>query len=208
MRYLVVIATVGGLLASIFNVVYLIAMLIAYEYWTDGAYHQPVLTALFVWGGATCAVLVLGLISGRLTRGRERWPRMVAVFVALATVGAGAGASLPFIHVNELTVAAEGFRQSRYVLTTAMSLRLYNAGPAPATLCHGRGSTCDAGGNSPSRLGFPGLTLRAGETMKIWFARAGDHPITLVDPPAGTGRVDTVVAVSAVPEDNNPPLYK
>jgi hypothetical protein len=214
--YLAVFILTGGVLASVFNVIYLGAMLLAYESWTDGAYHQPVLTTLFVWGGGTCAVLVLLVVVGLLAKRRALWRREVAGGTALAVVGALAGGSLLFIHVNELTVAHDGFRQPRYAVTTEVSLRLYNAATVPVTLCLGRGSTCGTAdgvdpagaGTAPSHLRAPGLTLGAGETVKVRFPRAGEHALTIVDPVAGMARVDTVVAVSSPPVDNSPPQYR
>lgn len=131
--YVIAGLAVCGTLAGLFDILAFGLKLITRYAWTAGSYHQPVLTALYLFGGATCALLVLLLGIAAVMRSDQR--KATAAFAVPLLAGAVTGLWLPFIHVGEIDVAASGFRQDRYVTTTGLALTFYDASSVPVSVC-------------------------------------------------------------------------
>src|SRR5262245_41981708 len=101
--FMVVVAIFCGAMATIFNIAYLILMLLSYTSWTDGEYHQPVLNVLFIWGALVC-IPGLALTTLAWVKGGFDSHRTALGFFAFCAAGSVAGVWLPFIHVSEADV--------------------------------------------------------------------------------------------------------
>jgi hypothetical protein len=203
MGFVAALVAVGGIFVGCFNLVYLVFMVIAYQDWTHGSYHQPALTVLQIYGGLTCAVLaVLGLVAIRRGAGRE-----TVAFVLLLAASAVASAWLPFLHIYEVDVNAAGFRQSHYQTSGSTSMRLYNVSDVAVRICLGTHSVCSDERHGPESLRGDGLTLKPGETTRVSATTEGTYRLTIAEPAPGMTAVDASLVVFPPYEDPGGPAY-
>jgi hypothetical protein len=201
MKYVAALALAGGVLVGWFNAVYLVFMLLGYQGWTEGSYHQPALTVLQIYGGLACAIAtVAGLVAIR--RGLDRKSVRVVLLIA---AGAVASVCLPFLHIFEVDVNAAGFRQTRYQVVTGTSLRLYNVSDAAVRICLGARSACSDDPDGPESLRGNGLTLKPGQTTRVSAKTEGTYRLTIAEPAPGMTAVDSFLVVVAPKEDEGGP---
>jgi hypothetical protein len=206
---LLVVLLCTGLAVGLFDAGYLVVKIALYGSWTAGSYHDPQTTAIELYGTVSClliAVLWGAAIASRKGRQANAGDiKLVAGLVIVAATFSASGVILQFIHIGEIDVTGDGFRQTHYSTTTANHLVLYDASPTPVTVCLGVNSDCQSEITGPAELHAPGLTLLAGQIVDLAFPEVGTYPITVVDLPAPSRRPPTDAVVdSEEPYCDNP----
>jgi hypothetical protein len=197
------IATVAAVLLAIavllgvFDDAYLLLDLLQRDSWTAGSYHQPVLYGIEIFTGTVLGMVLMvclfGMAQPRFWRQKVHHAGAIAGVIGLVGCGAVSSLWLLSIHVNEVDVASGGFRQNHFTISVHDTLRFFDTGPAPVTVCLGRSGQCVAG---PSALGAPGLALRPGRPVDVSFPDEGTYSVTVV----GTTATVTVEAFTPLCE--------